>query len=87
VDAGLDRNRAELVATAQDKLVQAARLVTEVRELFGNNVTEYDLPAFTPPEPADVPGLDNLLVSSEWDFAMQCRTLNKAKAYGGEEDE
>ncbi len=87
VDAGLDGDPDDIADEVRGKLRQARELLDEAREAFATSATRADLPEFTPPEPEVPPPSLAPLVSTEWGFAEQCRSLKGSKAYGGDEDE
>ena len=93
VDRGLDGDREEILAAAEDKLSQVRDLMDEITRSFVTSTEAGDLDEFEPPEP-DVPtgtalpsGTDTTLVTSAWDFPEQCQALKRAKAYGDEDDD
>jgi hypothetical protein len=52
IDDGLDGNREQLLAVAEDKLGRARTLIDEVGESLQTTAELGDLPEFEPPEPA-----------------------------------
>jgi hypothetical protein len=93
VDAGLDGDREQILAAAEDKLSHAKDLIGQVTKAFETSTEPDDLPPFEPPEPEAPIGsalpsdTGTTLISSAWEFPEQCSALKRSKDYAGDKDE